>query len=72
MASKSPATWYVSFELPRTKRAHVRAKGANILCMLPDTGERYLSTPLFADVSTEMNEEELKISRSTPSAQLNL
>ena len=26
-------------------------QGANILCMLPDTGERYLSTPLFADVS---------------------
>ena len=25
-------------------------KGANILCMLPDTGERYLSTPLFADI----------------------
>jgi cysteine synthase A len=47
-------------------------KGANILCMLPDTGERYLSTPLFADVSAEMNEEELKISRSTPSAQLSL
>jgi cysteine synthase A len=46
-------------------------KGANILCMLPDTGERYLSTPLFADVSADMNEEELKISRSTPSAQLN-
>src|ERR1700741_4208478 len=47
-------------------------KGANILCMLPDTGERYLSTPLFADVSADMNEEELKISPSTPSAQLNL
>jgi cysteine synthase A len=47
-------------------------KGANILCMLPDTGERYLSTPLFADVSADMNEEELSISRSTPSAQLNL
>jgi cysteine synthase len=46
-------------------------KGANILCMLPDTGERYLSTPLFADVSADMNEEERKISRSTPSAQLN-
>jgi cysteine synthase len=44
-------------------------KGANILCMLPDTGERYLSTPLFADVSADMNEEELKISRSTPGAQ---
>jgi cysteine synthase A len=45
-------------------------KGANILCMLPDTGERYLSTPLFADVSADMNEEELKISHSTPGAQL--
>src|SRR5712672_1426728 len=45
-------------------------KGANILCMLPDTGERYLSTPLFADVSADMNEEELNISRSTPGAQL--
>jgi cysteine synthase len=46
-------------------------KGANILCMLPDTGERYLSTPLFADVSADMNEEELKISRSKPSTQFN-
>jgi len=45
-------------------------KGSNILCMLPDTGERYLSTPLFADVPADMNEEELAISRSTPSAQL--
>jgi cysteine synthase len=45
-------------------------KGANILCMLPDTGERYLSTPLFADVPADMTPEELAISRSTPSAQL--
>lgn len=45
-------------------------KGTNILCMLPDTGERYLSTPLFADVSADMNEDELTISRSTPGAQL--
>jgi cysteine synthase len=45
-------------------------KGATILCMLPDTGERYLSTPLFADVPADMTEEELKISRSTPSGQL--
>jgi cysteine synthase len=44
-------------------------KGANILCMLPDTGERYLSTPLFADVPVDMTEDELQISRSTPSAQ---
>ena len=45
-------------------------KGANILCMLPDTGERYLSTPLFADVSADMSEDELEISRSTPGGQL--
>ena len=43
-------------------------KGANILAMLPDTGERYLSTPLFADVPADMTPEELEISRSTPSA----
>jgi len=40
--------------------------GSNILCMLPDTGERYLSTPLFADVPVDMTEEELAIMRSTP------
>jgi cysteine synthase A len=45
-------------------------KGATILCMLPDTGERYLSTPLFADISVDMTEEEIAISLSTPSAQL--
>jgi cysteine synthase A len=33
---------------------------------LPDTGERYLSTPLFEDVETEMNAEEMEISCSTP------
>jgi cysteine synthase A len=43
--------------------------GANILAMLPDTGERYLSTPLFANVPADMTPEELDISRSTPSAQ---
>ena len=40
--------------------------GANVLCMLPDTGERYLCTPLFADVPAEMTDEELAIARSTP------
>jgi cysteine synthase len=45
-------------------------QGANILAMLPDTGERYLSTPLFANVPADMTPEELEISRSTPSAQL--
>jgi cysteine synthase A len=41
-------------------------QGAKILCMLPDTGERYLSTPLFEDIATEMSGEEMEISRSTP------
>ena len=40
--------------------------GTAILCMLPDTGERYLSTPLFADVEAEMNDDENEIANSTP------
>ena len=43
--------------------------GSVILCMLPDTGERYLSTPLFDSIEAEMNEEELALSRSTPGCQ---
>jgi cysteine synthase A len=43
-------------------------EGANILVMLPDTGERYLSTPLFEDIGAEMDAEEWAISRSTPAA----
>jgi cysteine synthase A len=43
------------------------ADGTTILCMLPDTGERYLSTPLFEGVGADMSAEELEISRSTPS-----
>jgi cysteine synthase A len=46
------------------------AKGTTILAMLPDTGERYLSTPLFADIAAEMNGDEVEISRSTPGYQL--
>jgi len=41
-------------------------KGSTILCMLPDTGERYLSTPLFAEVGVDMTEDEIAISKSTP------
>jgi len=39
--------------------------GSRILCMLPDTGERYLSTPLFDEIPAEMTHEEELISRST-------
>ena len=40
--------------------------GSNVLCMLPDTGERYLSTPLFDGIIDDMTEEEVQISQSTP------
>jgi cysteine synthase A len=43
---------------------------STILCMLPDTGERYLSTPLFDGIPEEMTEEEVALSKSTPSYQL--
>ena len=45
-------------------------EGSTVLCMLPDTGERYLSTPLFGDIDADMNEEELAVSRSTPGNQI--
>ena len=46
--------------------AKTAAPGSTVLAMMPDTGERYLSTPLFADIGVDMNEDELKISNSTP------
>jgi len=51
------------------KIAAEAAKGSIILAMLPDTGERYLSTPLFASVPLDMTPEEMEISRSSPTAQ---
>ncbi|MDH5353527.1 MAG: cysteine synthase A [Gammaproteobacteria bacterium] len=44
-------------------------EGSNILCMLPDTGERYLTTPLFEHIDAEMSEEEQQLSASTPACQ---
>jgi cysteine synthase A len=43
--------------------------GSTILCMLPDTGERYLSTILFEDIPADMTADEKAISRATPFAQ---
>jgi cysteine synthase A len=40
-------------------------QGSTILCMLPDTGERYLSTPLFTDIPADMTPEEIAILQST-------
>ncbi len=50
--------------------AEAAPQGTTILCMLPDTGERYLSTPLFAEVEEQMSAEEVEISHSTPGYQL--
>ncbi len=55
------ATFAVAMEI--AERAE---PGSVILCMLPDTGERYLSSPLFEGISEEMTEEEVALSRSTP------
>jgi cysteine synthase A len=52
------------------KVAETAPAGSTILCMLPDTGERYLSTPLFADVASDMTPEEEAISLSTPGQHL--
>lgn len=40
--------------------------GSVILAMLPDTGERYLSAPLFEDVEEYMTDEEIALMKSTP------
>jgi len=55
------ATFAAALEVARTA-----PKGTKILAMLPDTGERYLSTPLFEDVPSEMTDEEMELSMSTP------
>jgi cysteine synthase A len=49
----SGATLATALEIAKTAE-----KGATILAMLPDTGERYLSTPLFAGIEAEMDAEE--------------
>jgi len=46
------------------------APGSTVLAMLPDTGERYMTTPLFQDIPEDMDDEEISLSRSTPGYQL--
>ncbi|MEM8729664.1 MAG: cysteine synthase A [Pseudomonadota bacterium] len=52
------------------KVAEQAAPGSVILTMLPDTGERYMTTPLFEEIPEEMDESELEISLSTPGYQM--
>jgi cysteine synthase A len=44
--------------------------GSVLLCMLPDTGERYLSSPLFEGIVEDMTPDEKTLSASTPSHQM--
>ncbi len=50
--------------------AEKAAPGTTILCMLPDTGERYLSSPLFEGIAEDMSAEEVVLSKSTPGFQM--
>lgn len=59
------STFAVSHEVAKTA-----PEGSVILCMLPDTGERYLSTPMFEGIEEDMDEEERRISASTPGYQM--
>ncbi|WP_138466434.1 PLP-dependent cysteine synthase family protein [Poseidonocella sp. HB161398] len=52
------------------KVAETAPQGSVILAMLPDTGERYLSTPLFEGIAEGMTEEEQALSASTPYGQM--
>ncbi|KUO57223.1 MAG: cysteine synthase [Alphaproteobacteria bacterium BRH_c36] len=45
-------------------------QGSVILAMLPDTGERYLSTPLFENIEEVMTDEEIALMKSTPGYQM--
>jgi cysteine synthase A len=56
VGTSSGATFAASLELCKDI-----PKGSTVLCMLPDTGERYLSTPLFADIPVDMTPEEIAI-----------
>lgn len=59
------ATVAVAMELAERAPA-----GSVILAMLPDTAERYLSTPLFEDINADMDAGEIEIMQSTPGYQM--
>lgn len=57
----SGATFAGALEIAKTA-----PEGSVIVCMLPDTGERYLTTQLFDGIEEDMSDEEVVISKSTP------
>ena len=61
--------WGASFAVAM-KVAENAAPGSVILCMIADSAERYITTPLFDAIEEDMNAEELALSRSTPGFQI--
>ena len=61
VGTSSGATLAAALDYAKTAKP-----GSNIVAMLPDTGERYLSTPLFGEIGEEMTQEEVALSKSTP------
>lgn len=57
----SGATFAAALEIAETA-----PDGSRILAMLPDTGERYMSTVLFDNVAAEMSPEETALAATTP------
>ncbi|MEM6482020.1 MAG: pyridoxal-phosphate dependent enzyme [Pseudomonadota bacterium] len=55
------ATVAAALELAKTA-----PDGAKILAMVPDTGERYMSTPLFHQIAADMDDEEQAIADLIP------
>jgi len=53
------STFAIAIEVAKNAK-----EGSNILCMLPDTAERYMSSILFDSIEPEMNEEEKKLLNS--------
>lgn len=59
------ATFAVAMGVAKTAPA-----GSVILCVLPDTGERYMTTPMFENIAADMDKEETALSLSTPGFQM--
>ena len=61
VGSTSGATFAGALKLAERARP-----GSTILAMLPDTAERYLSTPLFSDIPSVMTDEERRLAETSP------
>jgi cysteine synthase A len=59
------ATFAVAMQI-----AEKAPEGSTILAMLPDTGERYMTTPLFEGIVEGMSPDEDALSKSTPGYQM--